>query len=246
MIGRLSQQVVSGPSLSAHRWLVLAMALVSWCAVGAGGLLLVRRYRDPALWLLLGTVAAGAGATVLTQANGQSQLYFLYSAFPLLGVLSAWGVTSAVADHGWPRRAWVAVAGGLLAGLVVVRTVAATVGADRPAVVGPPGMPRVALLAPWAVLVLVAVGVGGTSWAVWRRTARTADDQRRRVPGGRGVAVLGAALVIDTTKYLNHLIEVDTAARKIPAGDVAVLDQEHAIIRVQHHGADAVVALRGG
>lgn len=184
----LSQQVVHGPSLSAHKWLVLAMALVSWFAVGAGGLLLVRRFRDPTLWLVLGTVATGVGATVLTQANGHSQLYFLYSAFPLLGVLSAWGITTALADRAWPRRALLVVAGGLVVGVATVRLVAGTIGADQPGVVGPPGMPRVALLAPWVALALVAAAVGAAAWAVWHRTGRG--------PGGRGVAVLMAALVL--------------------------------------------------
>ena len=202
----LSQQVVHGPSLSAHRWLVLAMALVSWCAVGAGGLLLVRRFRDPALWLLLGTVAAGVGATVLTQANGHSQLYFLYSAFPLLGVLSAWGIATALADRAWSRPGLLAVTAGAVLGVAAVRVVATTLGEDQPAVVGPPGMPRVALLAPWVALALTAGAVGVIAWVVWRRGRR---------PGARGVAVLAAVLVLVGSGLSLRAGEVVDAARAL-------------------------------
>lgn len=237
----LVRQVVPGASLSAHEGFVLALALVSWLAVGAGGLLLVRRYRDPALWLLLGAIAAGAGATVLTDASGQSQLYFLYSAFPLLGVLSAWGITSAIADHGWSRRAWLAVAGGLLVGLAVVRTVAATAGADRPPVVGPPGLPRVVLLAPWAALAVVAVAAGAVAWAGWRRRARgagTGGAWGPRLPGGRGVAVLGAVLVLVGSGVSLRSGEVVDALQAV-GGPIAPEG-----VVVPHDGAVAAVRVR--
>jgi hypothetical protein len=40
------------------------------------------------------------------------------------------------------------------------------------------------------------------------------------------------------SKNAKCFADFDAAARQMPAGDVAVLDQKHAVVAVQHYGAD--------
>ena len=36
-----------------------------------------------------------------------------------------------------------------------------------------------------------------------------------------------------------RLADLDPSARQVPAGDIAVLDQKHLVVGVEHYGADA-------
>ncbi|MFJ4107270.1 hypothetical protein [Oerskovia enterophila] len=72
----------------------LALVVGSWLLVGVGAILLLwLRPRDPRLWLLGGIVGAAVGATLVGQHPGLSQAYFIRSAWPVVGVLSAWGIS---------------------------------------------------------------------------------------------------------------------------------------------------------
>jgi hypothetical protein len=84
-----------------------------------------RRRNDPATWITVGTCIGGFGAAYLLRHPAQSELYFLFSAYPLAVVGSAYGFT--VALQAYRSRAdthrWKLVPA--LAACVVVGTVVA-------------------------------------------------------------------------------------------------------------------------
>ncbi|WP_270887472.1 hypothetical protein [Pedococcus sp. 5OH_020] len=97
----------------------------------AGLLLLTRAPRsEPALWIPLGSLVGGLGATLMLRHPSASEVFFLVSAYPVavvgsaagfvLGLEGAWGRLSA-----WSRPgALVVAAGGVAAGLLVACVVA--------------------------------------------------------------------------------------------------------------------------
>lgn len=100
LISRLPT-VQSLGDLSEPQVFVASLVLVvgSWLLVGVGAVLLLwLRPRDPRLWLLGGVVGAAVGATLVGQHPGLSQAYFIRSAWPLVGVLSAWGIAVGLRD----------------------------------------------------------------------------------------------------------------------------------------------------
>ncbi|MCU1685450.1 MAG: hypothetical protein JWQ81_6189 [Amycolatopsis sp.] len=78
--------------------------------------------RDPATWFFAGIVLAGAGATLVFRHPGESEGFFLLSAYPLGVVGSAWGLARA-ADHvrklPWVRTALAGAAAGAVASTVI-------------------------------------------------------------------------------------------------------------------------------
>ncbi|MET8355734.1 hypothetical protein [Micromonospora sp. NPDC005171] len=160
-------------------WL-LAFAVVAWWVLGQAprwvgmGLLVDRGHRaDPAVWLLAGTVLAGAGATWVFQHPSISQIYFWMGVIPVGVVLTTWSLAQARAP--WPVLVVPAVAGAL-AGLATAGTVA---GFAVPRI-SRPGTPTTSTIEGWlralglsaawyllfvAVAAALAVGVA----AVWRR-----------------------------------------------------------------------------
>jgi hypothetical protein len=163
---------VGGAPSGVAKVVLLALTLASWSSVGVAALLLGRRLvTDPATVAVLGAAVAGLCAALLTQAAGTSQLYFLYSSWPLLGVLSAAGLASAVARR--PAAAAGLVLGVLLAGVALVRLVAA---ADGPVPPATAGFPLIALGRPWGVVVATVLLVGVVVAVV------VAEADRRRSP----------------------------------------------------------------
>lgn len=141
----------------AHLALLGVLTVAAWLCTCAGAVLLARRrtLSDPALWLLIGLVVAGISGALLTTANGLSQLYFLYAAWPFLSVLTAWGLATSL-----PRRrpAWWAVACALGGGAVIAWAVG-RLSLAPPAPV-PGGFPFRAVLVPWAAFGAVVATVG--------------------------------------------------------------------------------------
>jgi hypothetical protein len=165
----LTHAVTDGTS-TAHLAVVGGLAVAAWWCGGAGVVLLLRRrtLRDPAAWLLVGLVIAGASGAMLAVANGLSQLYFLYAAWPFLSVLTAWGIALAAPAQRpawWFRVAATAVAGAVIAWLVARRFTVAPTPVE-------PTFPFRAVLGPWAwfaLAVVVACGIAYVSTRPGRR-----------------------------------------------------------------------------
>ncbi len=135
----------------------IAIIALAWLSVMVGVVFLLRwQLRDPRMWLLLGVVAAGLAGVILGVHPGKSQLYFLRGAWPVLGVLSAWGIAVACRRTELsPAKQRVLVAGALVLGMLAVVGVRHLV-SDRP---DPDGMARWwAFFYPYAILV-VALGL---------------------------------------------------------------------------------------
>lgn len=150
--------------------LVLGLSLLSWLLAGAGGLLLLRRRTidEPALWLLGGVLVAGVCAALLTSANGVSQLYFLYAAWPALPVLSAWGLAETLGR----REGLVLTTAGLL-GVTAALVLARRTPTAAPEPATSLGGAAATLLPAWGVLaLLVAAAVLLTGVAALPRRAK--------------------------------------------------------------------------
>ena len=149
--------------------------------------------RDPMTWLLIGGILAGAGGVAVFSHPGVSQLYFAFTAIPLMAVGSALGLgVLARALRG--RERWAAVFAALLGVLVVYLPTW---------VVGPfePGNTRRA-----GVLVLVAAGVAILAAAVG---AGLGHRGRRVAVAASCVAVLSIAGGVTTfTKGLFQPVKV--------------------------------------
>lgn len=145
--------------------LVVAVVFVLWLLPllpRLAGLFVLprRRARDPLTWLFLGTVLAGFGATLAYRQPGSSEICFLFAAYPVGVVGSAWGLSLL------PRLSWPGAAVGLLL------TVAAAVVAGRVPRLST-GAGELRQLASWAaplglvvagLLVLALVRRSGTVW----------------------------------------------------------------------------------
>lgn len=236
---------------------LLALTLASWSSVGAAALVLGRRLvTDAATGAVLGAAAAGVCAALLTQAAGTSQLYFLYSSWPLLGVLSAVGLASAVAHR--PVAGAGLVLGALVAGVGLVRLVAA---ADGPVPPAAAGFPYVALGGPWVVLVtavvlvavLAAVVVAAAdrrrSTARWRVPVGPADQRSSDAPPmtGRGPAavallvgttlLVGAGLSVRAGQVVGAAVGIVTDEQVAPEGIVIGTERTRAALHVRRAAA---------
>lgn len=106
-------------SAGALTWIAAATLLLAAVLVrgtGAMAMLADRELRlDPVMYLLMGMGLAGAGAVLLLTHPGRSQIYFLRSAAPALGLATAIGVTALAhrLDH---RTLALGVGGGALLG----------------------------------------------------------------------------------------------------------------------------------
>ncbi|WP_406060367.1 hypothetical protein [Micromonospora sp. NBC_00860] len=196
-------------------WL-LAFAVVAWWVLGQAprwvgmSLLVDGGHRaDPAVWLLAGTVLAGAATTWVFQHPSISQIYFWMGVIPLGVVLTTWSLAQARAP--WPVLVVPAVAG-VLAGLATAGTLA---GFTVPRI-SRPGTPTTSTIEGWlrvlglsaaryvlfvAVAAALAVGVA----ALWRRRVPApvpADGSARRrrtatiALAGVTAAMLGASAAV--------------------------------------------------
>ncbi|MEU1747066.1 hypothetical protein [Micromonospora arida] len=198
-------------------WL-LAFAVVAWWVLAqaprwVGMRLLVDggHRADPAVWLIAGTVLAGAAATWVFQHPSISQIYFWMGVIPVGVVLTTWSLAEARAP--WPVLVVPAVAGAL-AGFATAGTVA---GFAVPRI-SRPGTPTTSTIEGWlrvlglsaaryvlfvAMAAALAVGVA----ALWRRrhpapVSGPADGSARRrraatiALAGITAAMLGASAAV--------------------------------------------------
>ncbi|MDG4760976.1 hypothetical protein [Micromonospora sp. WMMD710] len=190
-------------------WL-LAFSVVAWWVLGQAprwvgmSLLVDRGHRaDPAVWLLAGTVLAGAATTWVFQHPSISQIYFWMGVIPIGVVLTTWSLAEARAP--WPALVVPAVAGAL-AGLATAGTV---VGLAVPRI-NRPGTPTTSTIEGWlrvlglsaaryvlfvAVAAALAVGVA----ALWRRRVPSPGSPRRAATialAGITAAMLGASAAV--------------------------------------------------
>lgn len=143
---------------------MLVLMAASFLAAGAGTAVVVRlRRADPRTWVLLGIVVGGVAAALLGTHPGLSQLYFLRSAWPFVGILSAWGLAIGAtrlvpAARRRPVVLGITLAAGIGAALLA-RLVSRAVDHGSPGLHG-----LLAVLVPWFVFLvltgLVAAAVG--------------------------------------------------------------------------------------
>ncbi|MEV1013175.1 hypothetical protein AB0I89_26520 [Micromonospora sp. NPDC049801] len=194
-------------------WL-LAFAVVGWWVLGQSprwvgmGLLRERGHRaDPAVWLLAGTVLAGAATTWVFQHPSISQIYFWMGVIPIGVVLTTWSLAAARAP--WPVLVVPAVAGAL-AGLATAGTV---VGFAVPRI-SRPGTPTTSTIEGWlrvlglsaaryVLFVAVAAALAVAVSALWGRhvsaPANAGAGRRRTVTiavAGVTAALLGASAAV--------------------------------------------------
>ncbi|WP_433265738.1 hypothetical protein ACQPWR_00995 [Micromonospora vinacea] len=198
-------------------WL-LAFAVVAWWVLGQAprwvgmSLLVDGGHRaDPAVWLLAGTVLAGAATTWVFQHPSISQIYFWMGVIPVGVVLTTWSLAHARAP--WPVLVVPAVAGAL-AGLATAGTLAgfAVPGISRP------GTPTTSTIEGWlrvlglsaaryVLFVVVAAALAVGVAALWRRRVparvpvpAAGSARRRRTAtialAGVTAAMLGASIAV--------------------------------------------------
>jgi len=177
-------QYLGVDSEGASRWAAITLTVLTGGAALAGVVLLPRRaFRDPRFALLAGTSVAGGAATLLLQQNGSSEIYFLYSAWPAVVALAAWGLGAAR----WPWRVGVLVVAGITTTVLVQRLVARRAGAG-------PVEWKADLVVPGVVLVAVWLGI---AVAV---AARSRGELRAGVAiAAVAVLAVGAAFAVRAT-----------------------------------------------
>ncbi|MEH1164715.1 hypothetical protein V6V47_04940 [Micromonospora sp. CPCC 205539] len=227
-------------------WL-LAFAVLGWWVLAqaprmVGMILLVSRGQrsDPAVWLLAGTVLAGAGATWVFQHPSVSQIYFWMGVIPVGVVLTVWSL--AATRTPWPVLMATAAAGGLVA-FVAVGALAEL---------------------PVPVIARPAPSVGGWLWALGGSAARyglfvvlaaalavgVAARRRRRVPAPTGrrrtaavaaagvtAALLGASVTIGVAGTLHAAVR-EPAATSGPQPYALTIDEMRAALWLDAHAAD--------
>ncbi|MEU4552846.1 hypothetical protein [Micromonospora violae] len=213
-------------------WL-LAFAVVVWWVLGQAprwvgmSLLVDRGHRaDPAVWLLAGTVLAGAGATWVFQHPSISQIYFWMGVIPVGVVLTTWSLAEARAP--WPVLVVPAVAGAL-AGLATAGTV---VGFAVPRI-SRPGTPTTSTIEGWlrvlglsaaryvlfvAVAAALAVGVA----ALWRGRVRSSAPVQAAPAGRRRVATIALAGVTAAMLGASAAVVVGGTVRSVLTEPVPV------------------------
>lgn len=157
--------------------LLLGLALAAWLLPAATAVFVLRRrpgLADPGLLVLVGVVVAGVCGALLTRANGVSQLYFLYGAWPAVVVLLAWGLVEAARRV---RLRPAAVAAAAAGGLAVVLLVGTRTGsAPDEALAGARATAR-ALLPGWFLVLSGLLVVTAAATALCRGARRSAGTR---------------------------------------------------------------------
>ncbi|MCW2569358.1 MAG: hypothetical protein JWN54_3455 [Mycobacterium sp.] len=104
--------------------LLTALAVATWCARFAGGVLALRRWDDPVVGVLAGSTAAAVLGLLLSSHPGGSEFYFIRGAMPLAAVLTVWGLATALERVAAPRRTTVLTTVAIVLGFVVATVVA--------------------------------------------------------------------------------------------------------------------------
>ncbi|NLP83907.1 hypothetical protein HF576_08610 [Microbacterium sp. CFH 90308] len=84
--------------------------------LGTGALFQSNLRRRPEAWMISGACGAGVLAFLVLGHPGFSQLYFLYTAFPLGAIAGAWWLVTAIADRPWAART--AVVAGIVGAII--------------------------------------------------------------------------------------------------------------------------------
>ncbi|MCO1596509.1 hypothetical protein M8C17_15225 [Micromonospora sp. RHAY321] len=195
-------------------WL-LAFAVVGWWVLGhaprwVGMILLVDRGQraDPAVWLLAGTVLAGAATTWVFQHPSVSQIYFWMGVIPVGAVLTTWSLAAARVP--WPVLVSTAGAGALVA----LAAAGALGGLVVPAIGRPDrsieGWLRVlgASAVRYAVFVALAAALAVGVAALWRRRVPSSGGRRRAATvavAGVSAALLGASIAVSVSGTLRSV-----------------------------------------
>ncbi len=186
--------------------LFIAGILIWWLIMQAprmlalAGIVTGRTKTEPAMWLLAGMTAAGAGATWLLWHPSASQIYFYMGAAPFGTVAVAW----LMADR---ARSWRPVLAGVLAGGIWALIAPQMY---------PPQVPRVirwglVLAEPLVRTTIVAVGVAAI--ALILRRVFTGRTPWQALPAAFLAAVLGAGLIGGAQRQIQ---EVDVALSAAP------------------------------
>ncbi|MFG1838518.1 hypothetical protein ACGFH8_08795 [Micromonospora sp. NPDC049175] len=231
-------------------WL-LAFSVVAWWVLGQAPrwvgmtLLAEREHRaDAAVWLLAGTVLAGAATTWVFQHPSISQIYFWMGVIPVGAVLTAWSLAAARAP--WPALA-VTAAAGALAALATAGTV--------PGIAWPriarPGTPYTSTIEGWlrvlgasavryvlfvAVAAALAVGVA----ALWRRRVPSPGGRRRAATiavAGVTAAMLGASGAVAVGGVVRSVLTEPVPATG-PQPYALTVDEMRAALWLDEHAAD--------
>ncbi|MBM2618129.1 hypothetical protein JIG36_21460 [Actinoplanes sp. LDG1-06] len=188
---------------------------------------------EPAMWLLAGMTAAGAGATFLLWHPSASQIYFYMGAAPFGTVAVAWLMAATA-------RSWRPVLAGVLAGGIW-------------ALIAPQMFPpRVDRVVRWALVLAepivrtAVIAVGVAAIALILRRVFTGRTPWQALPAGILAAVLGAGLIGGAQRQIQ---EVDAALSAVPTpseedpGKVILPEEMLAAEWLDDHaGRDDVVA----
>ena len=181
-------RLLESPSTASAVALIVVVALVLASALLGSSAALVCVHdriarRDPIVWLLLGSSAAGVAAVLVLDHPGLSNFYFLFTVAVPLAVLTAWGLALVLSGLDDAKQD---VLGGLAVGVVAVLVAEATLAglATWPL--------RAAVLA--MVVFLATIGVGSGAYVRLRRSS-----QPRRALTATALVGLAVASVVSPT-----------------------------------------------
>ncbi len=162
-----------GPDAPLWRQLLVAgLTILTWAFIWVGvvGLWRGRRLLDPSILLMISMGVVGATGFLLLSHPGGAEGYLLISARPYLGIAAVVGFAAALGSRVLTRRLAGALAGAVVAGIVVVLAVRALGTPQAPGVIN--GSYRSAawhLFWPYLLLVIAAAGAAVAVWWAGRR-----------------------------------------------------------------------------
>ncbi|MGC5305874.1 hypothetical protein [Micromonospora zamorensis] len=228
-------------------WL-LAFAVVIWWVLGQAprwvgmSMLVDRGHRaDPAVWLLAGTVLAGAATTWVFQHPSISQIYFWMGVIPVGAVLTVWALAAARAP--WPVLVVPAVAGAVTA----LATAGTVVGFALPRI----ARPATSTIEGWlwvlgasalryVLFVVVAAALAVVVAALWRRRVPAPGGRRRAATiavAGVTAAMLGASAAVAVGGVVRSVLAEPVPATG-PQPYALTVDEMRAALWLDEHADD--------
>jgi len=191
LLGRIPVTAALGPIVPdvGVRTAAISLVVFMWIlgTVGAVAAVVLRR-RDLGVWLFAGIGISGMGAAIIGSHGGLSQIYFLRSAWPVMGVLAAVGFAELGKRAGRGRAKWLATVAALLAGLAL------TLGIRHWSVLPHHYVDFLtsyrALVKPLVILAVITVVIAAVVWLALRK--------RKKLTGGQALAfavLIGAGLL---------------------------------------------------